>query len=959
MASSLFSQQPTAFWLAIGVASFLILAAGLVCIFVRRSFLRQKEQLRLETERWSLLLEANQDGIFDVDLRTETAFFSPQWCHQLGYRPAELIPTNASWSERIHPDDRARVETNLADYLERRAAVYDIQYRLRHRAGHWCWIHARAHAVWDENGKAIRLVGSHANVTERNQAATELAASEARLRTFLDNNPALTFIKDEVGRVLYANRKPYENFVGELADLIGKLDEELWPTETAAQLRAADRAAFDSETATECRDTFAMPDGSVHEYLTTRFPFHDSSGRRVLGCVALDVTERRHAEKSVPNAYERLEGLVEERTIELRESEIKWRALVEATPQIVFATGPTGELEYLSPSAVEYTGLPVTELMGGHWLEASHPADRSRISNAWRAALQTGSFYDVEFRLRSKSGEYRWFKTLNSPIRSSAGKIMRWIGTSTDIHDQKCSEEALEAAVARRTLELAEACDRAESASRAKAQFLAAVSHEIRSPMNGVIGMANIILDTELTSQQRCYMDTIRSGGEALLTIINDILDLSKIEAGRLDLEHTQFDLSTVVEESMELVAAQASGKNLKLVCQVDKSVPLDLVGDPIHLRQVILNLLSNAVKFTAEGSVTLRVSCEANQNQLSMLRFAVRDTGIGLTQNQQDNLFQGFQQADLSSRRFGGTGLGLSISKRLVEMMGGSIGVQSQIGEGSTFWFNVCLETAPVMGDLECFAFKHVALISNHPTQASTICSHLEAAGLRVSTYARVPQLDASDFDALLVDHAALPHPPDAGQLCRTTRIPILILGTMADFGSAAVEGLENALFIQKPVRRLPLLRALQSALDGKTPGQNSNASETPSSNRRGTVLLAEDNRINQLVARILLERMGCRVDVVENGVEACTALLRQSYDVVLMDCQMPIMSGFEAAERVRALETSGRRTPIIALTAGVFKEERERCYASGMDDFLSKPISRQNLEAALERWIPVDVSA
>jgi PAS domain S-box-containing protein len=633
---------------------------------------------------------------------------------------------------------------------------------------------------------------------------------------------------------------------------------------------------------------------------------------------------------------------------------------VETVPQIVWAAGPVGEAFYMSPRAAEYTGLPLSELQGSRWLEIVHPADRSRMAALWKAAIDAGTPFDAEFRLRSRSGDYRWFKSLGGPLRDGNGQVTRWIGTCTDIDDQKRNEEALESAVARRTLELAEARDRAESATRAKTQFLAAMSHEIRTPMNGVIGMANIMLDTNLTSQQRCYMDTIRSSGEALLTVINDVLDLSKIEAGRLELERTPFDLSTLIEEALELVAPQAAAKSLKLLCQVDDSIPFDLVGDPVRLRQIVLNLLSNAVKFTAEGSVSLIVSREANQNQLTMLRFAIRDTGIGLTQKQQEGLFQAFQQADLSTnRRFGGTGLGLSISKRLVEMMGGSIGVHSQMGEGSIFWFNVCLETAPAFSNLECFALKHIALVSNHPTQTPTLCSHLEAVGLRVSNYARIPQLDHTHFDLLVVDSAAVPNASDAVQLCANSKVPVLILGATADFGCPAPQGLEKAVFLSKPVRRLPLLRALQSVLEGKTPAELDAAPNSLSSNRHASVLLAEDNKINQLVARILLERMGCHVDIAENGVDACNALQHQSYDVVLMDCQMPIMSGFEATQRIRSFETSGRRTPIIALTAGVLKEERDRCYASGMDDFLSKPISAKNLEAALEKWIPIHADA
>jgi CheY-like chemotaxis protein len=451
-------------------------------------------------------------------------------------------------------------------------------------------------------------------------------------------------------------------------------------------------------------------------------------------------------------------------------------------------------------------------------------------------------------------------------------------------------------------------------------------------------------------------MDTIRSSGEALLRVINDILDFSKIEAGRLDLERAPFDLSTVLEESIELVTAQAAAKNLLISTKIDPAVPLDFIGDAARLRQVILNLLSNAVKFTAEGSVSLSVTREASQDQITILRFAIKDTGIGLTPSQQAGLFQAFQQADSSTaRRFGGTGLGLAISKRLVEMMGGSIGVHSQLGEGSTFWFNVFLLASPAFPDASCFEGKHIGLVSQHAALASAICGHLEGVGLRVSTFPYIPEFENSPFAALLVDSAAVPEFWDSGQ--STNSATTVILGSKADFKTYA-ESPWEAIFVEKPVRRLPLLRAIQSVLNGETPAAAPSRGVVPPG-ERAHILVAEDNKVNQLLARILLEKAGCRVDIVENGVEACAAIQHHSYDLVLMDCQMPIMSGFEATKRIRGLHTTGRRTPIVALTAGVLKEERDQCYASGMDDFLGKPISAKELERALDRWLPVQVAS
>jgi PAS domain S-box-containing protein len=973
IASPFLSGQP-GFWFLAGAFISLILAIALVLLFVGREVSVQREKLRLERQRWSLLLATNQDAIFDLDFETGAVFFSPQWVGQFGYLPDELTPNRANWLERIHPDDRDGVEASLAGYLEQRAASYDIEYRLRHRAGHWCWIRAKAHAVWNEEGKAIRLVGSHTDITARKQAEAELEASEARLadasfpglrtseeryRELFERNPLPSWIYNTQDfKIQDVNEAAIAHYGWSREEFLGLTVFDIRLPGEAEALEAALARLASLERSGPWRHR--RKDGST---IWVEIAVQDLRS----GCAPLrltlvhDITGRLEAAHAIKLAYAGLETLVEQRTSELREGELRWRALVESVPQIVWASGPSGEPDYLSPRAAEYTGLPLTELQNGKWLTEVHPADRSKAVGFWQAAAAAHSLYDVEFRIRSAGGEYRWFRNLGRPMRDANGQITRWIGTCTDIEDQKRSEGALEDAVARRTTELAEARNRAEKATLAKSQFLAAMSHEIRTPMNGVIGMANLMFDTELTSQQRCFMDAIRSSGEALLTVINDILDLSKIEAGRLALEQTQFDLSTLLDEAVEIVAAQAAAKGLTLSCKVDESVPFDFVGDPVRLRQIILNLLSNAVKFTADGSVSIHVTREATQNQLAILRFAIKDTGIGLTQVQQEGLFQAFQQADIStSRRFGGTGLGLAISKRLVEMMGGSIGLYSQLGEGSTFWFNVCIEAIAASRDVLSFEGSHVALVSKEPGAAAKICSYLERAGIRVSTYPHIPRSGQKRFDLLLVDSSAVAQSPEAAALLQASTAPVAILGSRADFKFMIAQIRTVAAFIEKPVRRLPLLRSIQDVFEDKhlnRPAYTENGAGPKV--QRAHVLLAEDNKVNQLVARLLLEKLHCRVDIVEDGVAACSAVQRQVYDLVLMDCQMPTMSGFEAAQRIRAFESGGRRTPILALTAGVLQEERERCYACGMDDFLSKPISGKALEDALDRWTPLPAAA
>ncbi len=531
-------------------------------------------------------------------------------------------------------------------------------------------------------------------------------------------------------------------------------------------------------------------------------------------------------------------------------------------------------------------------------------------------------------------------------------------------------------------LQLALARDAGLEASRSKSQFLANMSHEIRTPMNGVIGLADLLLDSSLNREQREFVEAIRQSGDLLLTIINDILDFSKIEAGKLTFETRDFELREVVESTVELLASKAQSKGLELLGLVERTAFTKLRGDAGRLRQILTNLLSNAIKFTNEGDVVLRVSQEAETATAVMLRFEVKDTGIGINPQAQQNLFEEFSQADGSTtRKYGGTGLGLAIARQLVGMMQGEIGVESEPGKGATFWFTAHFEkqaTALRAGENKEPGIR--ALVIHQNCSNHNLELHLANLGMRFSAvygWREAFELLRSEalkgdpfrlaiFDLMKPDMDALKFArsiKEDAALAATRLVMISSVGRRSD-RDLLRSGIEEALV--KPVKQSVLYDCLATVLSlGATspalPEHSPNVhTDGQTSHHPAAILLAEDNMVNQMVGLALLEKCGYQADTVADGNAILQALSCKPYDVILMDCQMPEMDGYEATRAIRKLEQSlrksgpGRDPPvyIIAMTANAMQGDREKCLAAGMDDYLSKPVRGPELQAALERW-------
>jgi two-component system sensor histidine kinase/response regulator len=675
----------------------------------------------------------------------------------------------------------------------------------------------------------------------------------------------------------------------------------------------------------------------------------------------------------------RMAGMVRERELaeqKLGKAEERYRTLVERIPAIVYLEDVESRVTlYDSPHIEAMLGYPADSYRKEphYWEEILHPEDREGVIAAETEATKRGQF-SLEYRVVARDGRVVWVRDEAAIVRDNEGHPRFWQGVIFDITERKRYEE-----------ELGEAREAAESANRTKSAFLASMSHEIRTPMNGVIGMTGLLLDTDLAPEQREYAETVRISGQNLLTIINDILDFSKIEAGRMELEVIDFNPRNTVEEALELFAEQAHAKDLELANVIEPSVPTTLRGDPGRLTQVLTNLIGNAIKFTETGEVVLRASLVEETEDEAMVRFSVADTGIGMTPEQGSRLFEPFTQADASTtRRYGGTGLGLAVSKQLVELMAGEIGVESESGVGSTFWFTARFtkepqEARPRPSAPPDLRNLRVLVVDDNETNRKILHEQVVSWGMKNGMAEGGPQAlemlqeaveRGEPYDLMILD-MQMPG-MDGMELARRIKedmdlasihlILLTSLGMREDVEEVRRVGISA--YLTKPVRQSRLFDAIATMIGTDAEGATlekeaqlitQHSVEERKSVSRARVLVAEDNAINQKVAAKMLEKLGYRADVAANGLEALEAISRLPYAAILMDVQMPEMDGYEATAQIRRREgeEGAARTPIIAMTANAMKGDREKVLAAGLDDYIPKPVKLEELETVLSRWI------
>jgi PAS domain S-box-containing protein len=938
----------------------------------------QQRVVRMEAEL-RRVLAAVSDCLWSAEWSAEGKwtyrYISPV-VENLAGRPSHFFLQDlARWQEVIHPDDRPAWMQALRRL--RAGQTSQTEYRVIWPDGSVHWLRESVRVARKPDGRSLQLDGVLTDFTERKQAEERLREERQLLRTLMENLPEAIYFKDSEGRYLVDNAS-HRRILGVQSEeeVRGKTIFDFFSPEQAERHSADDFAILTAGVPVQNREEI-LPDHQGHEryHAFTKVPLRGGDGQvSGLVCIGRDVTDQRLAERALARERNLLRTLMDNLPDHIFVKDLKSRFLI-ANAATLRSLG--------AKSMAEVEGKTDFDFL---------PRERAQqfFDDEQRIVLTGVGMVNHEELLIDAAGNARWLSTTKVPLHAESGEVIAIVGISHDVSERR----ALEA-------ELRRAVEAAESASKAKSEFLARMSHEIRTPMNGIIGMTELTLDTELTREQRECLQMVLTSGESLLTVINDVLDFSKIEAGKLQLETAPFPIRDSLADAVRSLGLRAQQKGLELACHVAPDVPDLLVGDLGRLRQIIVNLVGNAIKFTPQGEIVVHVTSDketgrqpdkekgegASAVSLSgclpvSLSFEVSDTGIGIPPEKHQAIFEPFEQVDGSTtRQYGGTGLGLAISAQLVQLMGGRMWVESEVGRGSRFHFTARFKLVSgqevTQGPLEPPDVHglRVLLVDDNSTHREILQEMFTSWHMRPvavgSTSEALAELHrafaaGSPYQLLLAD-AVMPQPDGFALAEQVRREPgalvraIILMLTSAGRASGAERCREIGVqaSIMKPLKQSELLDTILSVVStdpSATKGRRVGRTRTEEETLRLPplrVLLAEDNVVNQRLAVRILEKAGHTVLVAGNGRQALQALDRDRFDIVLMDVQMPELGGMETTEMIRAREAAGHggHIPIIALTAHAMKGDRERCLATGMDGYVSKPIRERELFAVMEQ--------
>ncbi|HQL89802.1 MAG TPA: PAS domain S-box protein [Syntrophales bacterium] len=839
------------------------------------------------------------------------------------------------------------------------------------------------------NGRRC-LIESFVDISEQKRVLRAMEESERRTRDLADSLPQIVFETDVTGRITFGNRRGLEVLQYTPEDLARGINAlDIFVPEDRDRIQSNIIRILKGEILPDVEYTARRKDGRTFPVMINASPIIRGGKAAGIRGIVVDLTEIKRAEAA------------------LRESETMYRALFDGSGTAMLIVEEDTTIRLVNAEFERFTGLPRHEIEGRRsWIEFTPPDELMRLKayHDRRRENPDAAPHRYELKVRDGAGRVRHVLLSVAMIPGTGHSLVSML----DITERKQAEEGLkkakeEAERVNRELEainrqLEESIERAgimaqaaEAANRAKSEFLANMSHEIRTPMNGIIGFSTLLMETDLDGEQREYAEAVKASAESLLALINDILDFSKIEAGKLTIEPIPFDLRTTVEKLADMLAVKADEKGLSLIVRYLCGDARRVIGDPGRIRQVLTNLVSNAVKFTAQGHVIISVSCETKPDGPPVFHFSVEDTGIGIPEEKLEYIFEKFSQADASTtRRYGGTGLGLAISKQLVECMGGTIGVTSREGKGSTFRFSLPMaidpEAVPSVIEEADLSGVRLLIVDDREINRRTLEEQVAGWGMRYASCSSSDEAyrilleghEAGDpfRMAVIAYHDEHSASEELGRRIKqderlrpTVLIMIASIGKRGD--AKRMQDVGFAAYLVKPVHQSILMDALATAWSAALKGQTlplitrhslaearaeKKAPEpAAAAPERVRVLVAEDNPVNQKLAIRMLEKFNLSVDVAANGREVLEKLAQSAYDLVFMDCHMPEMDGYEATASIRQAERAGKtRLAIVAMTANAMQGDREKCLSAGMDDYITKPIRREAIEEMLRKWVP-----